>query len=128
MAVTSRNFKDKAARLRAKVRGHHKWKMFLYAAIVIACGFGIWISSTNQGWIARDSFMKTFSVDRERVVTVYSANGEVIRRFDGTYNVEFFSDRYVVIMNQRTGERVNLYGSSAVVVDESPDYDHNTVN
>lgn len=110
--------------LKEKTKGHRKWNMFIYAAIMISCCFGIWITSTNQGWIARDSFVKTFSTDRERVITVYSADGKAIRRFDGTYNVEFFSDKYIVIMNQNTGERVNLYGASAVVVDESPDFDH----
>lgn len=110
--------------LKEKTKRHHKWKMFAYAAIILFIMGYIWLFHTNTGWIARDSFIKTFSTDRERVITVYSADGEMIRRFDGTYNVEFFSDKYIVIMNQHTGERVNLYGASAVVMDESPDFDH----
>lgn len=45
--------------------------------------------------------------------------GEPIRRFKGTYNVEFFNNKYIVIMNQHTGERVNVYGNSTIVIDES---------
>ena len=88
------------------------------------CLFLIWLTQTNQGWIARNSFMKTFETNRERVVTVYGANGQPVREFVGTYNVEFFSDKYLVIMNQNTGERVNVYGNSVIVIDESPDYSH----
>ena len=110
--------------IKEKLRGHHRWKTFAYAGIVVTCLFLIWLTQTNQGWIARNSFMKTFETNRERVVIVYSADGEPVRKFIGTYNVEFFSDKYLVIMNQNTGERVNVYGSSVIVIDESPDYSH----
>lgn len=110
--------------IKEKLRGHHRWKTFAYAGIVVMCLFLIWLTQTNQGWIARNSFMKTFETNRERVVIVYSADGEPVRKFIGTYNVEFFSDKYLVIMNQNTGERVNVYGSSVIVIDESPDYSH----
>ena len=114
--------KNGVSNLRQKVKGHHKWKMFLYAAIMIVIAFTIWLTSTNRGWIARSSFMKTFDVETQRIVMVYSADGSKIREFRGTYNVEFFSDDYLIIMNQKTGERVNLYGASTIVVDEAPEF------
>ena len=110
--------------IKEKLRGHHRWKTFAYAGIVVMCLFLIWLTQTNQGWIARNSFLKTFDTQRQRVVTVYGANGEPIREFKGTYNVEIFNDEYLVIMNQNTGERVNVYGGSTIVIDESPQFDH----
>ena len=71
--------------------------------------------------------MKTFDTQRERIVTVYAANGEPIREFEGTYNVEIFNDEYLVIMNQNTGERVNVYGGFSIVIDESPKFDHTVI-
>lgn len=68
--------------------------------------------------------MKTFEINRERIVTVYSADGEPVRKFIGTYNVEIFNDQYLVIMNQNTGERINVYGDSSIIIDESPDFNH----
>ena len=85
----------------------------------------ILISNSNQADIFyQNSFLKTFDTQRERVVTVYGANGEPIREFKGTYNVEIFNDEYLVIMNQNTRERVNVYGGSTIVIDESPQFDH----
>lgn len=123
MSVFS-NIKSRVQNLREKFKGHKKWKMFLYAGIIIFTSGVIWLTQTNQGWIARNSFFKTFDTQRERIVTVYGANGESIREFKGTYNVEIFNDKYLVIMNQNTGERVNVYGGSTIVIDESPQFDH----
>ena len=123
MSVFS-NIKSRVQNLGEKLKGHKKWKMFLYAGILILISMTIWLTQTNQGWIARNSFLKTFDTQRERIVTVYGANGEPIREFKGTYNVEIFNDKYLVIMNQNTGERVNVYGGSTIVIDESPQFDH----
>ena len=119
-----RNIQSRVQSLKKKTQGYHKWKMFLYAGIIILIAGVIWLTQTNQGWIARNSFFKTFDTNRERIVTVYGANGEPVRRFEGTYNVEFFDDKYLVIMNQHTDERVNVYGNSTIVIDESPQFDH----
>lgn len=116
--------KKRVNSIREKTKGHRKWKMFVYAGIIVFISGVIWLTQTNQGWIARNSFFKTFDTNRERIVTVYGANGEPVRRFEGTYNVEFFDDKYLVIMNQHTGERVNVYGNSTIVIDESPQFDH----
>ena len=96
----------------------------LCAAGLIICLFLTWLLGTNQGWIARNSFFKTFDTVAQRIVTVYGANGELIRYFEGSYNVENFNNQYWVIMNQRTGERINIYGDSTIIIDESPDFNH----
>lgn len=120
-----RNVKSRVQNLKKKTQGHHKWKMFLYAGIFILILGIIWLTQTNQGWIARNSFLKTFDTTTERIVTVYGANGEPIRYFEGTYNVENFNGQYWIIMNQQTGERVNIYGNSTIIIDESPSFNHN---
>ena len=94
------------------------------AAGLIICLFLVWLFGTNTGWIARNSFFKTFDIDTQRIVTVYGANGEFIRYFEGSYNVENFNNQYWVIMNQRTGERINIYGDSTIIIDESPNFNH----
>lgn len=119
-----KNMLERVHSLQNKLSVHKRWKPIFYIVVIVFCLFGLWLTTTNQGWIARNSFFKTFDTNRHRVITVYSADGSPIRCFDGTYNVEFFADDYLVIMNQNTGERINLYGTSAVVVDESPDFDH----
>lgn len=119
-----KNLKKGVQNIEEKIRGHHKWKMFLYAGIIVLILGVIWLMQTNRGWVARNNFFKTFDTNRERIVTVYGANGEPVRKFKGTYNVEFFDDKDIVIMNQHTGEIVNVYGNSTIVIDESPEFDH----
>ena len=115
---------DGLASLRTRFKPNFAAKVFIYIAIILVLMGALWVATTNRGWIARDSFMKTFATDRERVVTVYSEDGTVISQFCGTYNVEFFDDDYIVVMNQRTGERVNVYGQGSIIIDEDPTYDH----
>ena len=119
-----KNLKKGVQNIEEKTRGHHKWKMFLYAGIIVLILCIIWLMQTNRGWIVRNNFFKTFDTSRERIVTVYGPNGEPVRKFEGTYNVEFFDDKDIVIMNQHTGEIVNVYGNSTIVIDESPEFDH----
>ena len=122
------NLKDRTGdgltSLRTRFKPNFAAKVFIYIAIILVLMGALWVATTNRGWIARDSFIKTFATDRERVVTVYSEDGTVIRQFHGTYNVEFFDDDYIVVMNQRTGERVNVYGQGSIIIDEDPTYDH----
>ena len=115
---------DELTSLLERFRPSFAVKVFIYIIIILVLLGTLWVATTNRGWIARDSFMKTFATDRERVVTVYSEDGTVIRQFYGTYNVEFFDDDYIVVMNQRTGERVNVYGQGSIIIDEDPVHDH----
>ena len=119
-----KNLKKGVQNIEEKTRGHHKWKMFLYAGIIVLILGVIWLMQTDRGWIVRNNFFKTFDTDQERIVTVYGPNGEPVRKFEGTYKVDFFDDKHLVIMNQYTGEIVNVYGNSTIVIDESPEFDH----
>lgn len=117
---------EKMGKIKEKVKlpSRSRTISILCAAGLIICLFLIWLLGTNQGWIARNSFFKTFDTVTQRIVTVYGANGELIRYFEGSYNVENFNNQYWVIMNQRTGERINIYGDSTIIIDESPDFNH----
>lgn len=117
---------EKLGKIKEKVKlpSRSRTISVLCAAGLIICLFLIWLLGTNTGWIARNSFFKTFDIDTQRIVTVYGANGELIRYFEGSYNVENFNNQYWVIMNQRTGERINIYGDSTIIIDESPDFNH----
>lgn len=117
---------EKMGKIKEKVKLPSRSRIIsvLCAAGLIICLFLIWLLGSNQGWIARNSFFKTFDINTQRIVTVYGANGELIRYFEGTYNVENFNNQYWVIMNQHTGERINIYGDSTIIIDESPDINH----
>lgn len=117
---------EKMGKIKEKVKlpSRSRTISILCAAGLIICLFLIWLLGSNQGWIARNSFFKTFDINTQRIVTVYGANGELIRYFEGTYNVENFNNQYWVIMNQHTGERINIYGDSTIIIDESPDFNH----
>lgn len=117
---------EKMGKIKEKVKPPSRSRTIsiLCAAGLIVCLFLIWLLGTNTGWIARNSFFKTFDTVTQRIVTVYGANGELIRYFEGSYNVENFNNQYWVIMNQRTGERINIYGDSTIIIDESPDFNH----
>lgn len=117
---------EKMGKIKEKVKlpSRSRTISVLCAAGLIICLFLIWLLGSNQGWIARNSFFKTFDINTQRIVTVYGANGELIRYFEGTYNVENFNNQYWVIMNQHTGERINIYGDSTIIIDESPDFNH----
>lgn len=117
---------EKMGKIKEKVKLPSRSRIIsvLCAAGLIICLFLIWLFGSNTGWIARNSFFKTFDISTQRIVTVYGANGELIRYFEGSYNVENFNNQYWVIMNQHTGERINIYGDSTIIIDESPDFNH----
>jgi hypothetical protein len=54
------SFKDRVQNIKEKTKGHHKWKMFLYAGIIVSIMFFTWLFGTNTGWLARQSLMKIF--------------------------------------------------------------------
>ena len=51
-----RNIQSRVQSLKKKTQGHHKWKMFLYAGIIILMLGYVWLFYTNTGWLARTSF------------------------------------------------------------------------
>ena len=92
-----------------------KWKFFLAAAIlIVGCGY-IWLFHTNVGWIARNSFFKTFDRNPDRIIKVYAGN-ELIEEYRGAYTIENYQG-YLVLIDFEHDTRTNLYGDIIAVVD-----------
>ena len=118
MSVFS-NIKSRVQNLGEKFQGHKKWKMFLYAGILIF-GMGyIWLFHTNIGWLARTSFEKTSKQDPNRIVRIYAGN-ELIDTYIGHYTVEQYQG-YLVIIDFDNHERINVYGEVTAIVDTPRD-------
>lgn len=113
------NIKSRVQNLEEQFKGHKKWKMFLYAGILIL-GMGyIWLFHTNTGWLARTSFEKTFKQDPNRVVRIYAGN-ELIDTYIGHYAVEQYQG-YLVVIDFDNQERINVYGEVTAIVDTPRD-------
>ena len=118
MSVFS-NIKSRVQNLGEKLKGHKKWKMFLYAGILILTMVYIWLFHTNTGWLARTSFIKTFDHEPERIVRVYAGN-EKIAEYVGHYTVENYNG-YFCVIDFDNQERINLYGDVIAIVDTPRD-------
>lgn len=94
-----------------------KAKCFLIAGVVVITCFVLWLMTTHTGLLARTSFFKTFDPEVQQNVTVYGANGEILRRYEGNYDVEHFKGHYT-ILNLDDETRVDLYGDVVVIIDE----------
>ena len=103
--------------VRTKKENHKsgKWKFFMAAAALILCCGYIWLFHTNVGWIARNSFFKTFDRSPDRIVKVYTGN-ELIQEYRGAYTIEQYQG-YLVLINFEDQTRTNLYGDVIAVVD-----------
>lgn len=101
--------------LREKTKGHRKWKMFVYAAIILFVMGYIWLFHTNTGWLVRTSFDKTFRKDPNRIVRIYAGN-ELIDTYVGHYAVEPYNG-YLVVIDFDNQERINIYGEVTAIVD-----------
>lgn len=101
--------------IREKTKGHRKWKMFIYAGIVIFLAGYIWLFYTNTGWLARTSLDKTFGQDRNRIVKIYAGN-KLIDTYVGHYTVEPYRG-YLVVIDFDNQERINIYGDVTAIVD-----------
>lgn len=101
--------------IREKTKGHCKWKMFIYAGIILFLAGYIWLFHTNTGWLARTSFDKTFRKDPNRIVRIYAGN-ELIDTYVGHYAVEPYNG-YLVVIDFDNQERINIYGEVTAIVD-----------
>lgn len=102
---------------KVKPKRHRKAYSFIIAGLIVVVCFCWWLFDTNTGWIARTSWDKTFDTTSEHIVTVYDGVGNPVRVYKGTYNVED-RGKYWIIMNVNTGERINVYGNSMIIIDE----------
>lgn len=87
----------------------------LCAAGLIICLFLIWLFGTNTGWLARQSFFKSFDRAPERIVRIYSGS-ELIATYEGHYTVEQYQS-YLVVIDFDREQRINVYGDVAAIVD-----------
>ena len=110
-----RNIQSWVQSLKKKTQGHHKWKMFLYAGIIIFILTYVWLFYTNTGWLARTSFFKSFDHHPDRVVRIY-AGSEQIAEYVGHYTIENYQG-YLVLIDFDNQERINLYGDVIAIID-----------
>lgn len=81
---------------------------------VFALFFIGYIFFTKNGMLIQDSFYRAFNdVAEVRTVEVYSG-GTLIDEYKGYYRVEQYKG-YLVLINEITGERADIYGASVVV-------------
>lgn len=95
-------------------------RAFVVAFFIVLVCSGLWLFGTNTGYLARTSFTKTFDRDREKVITVYAADGTPIRTYRGKYVLESWRGHYSII-DVKNEERIDIYGNSSVLVDEDLD-------
>lgn len=107
---TKNNWKDKRTR-RIRI-------ISLLIGLVIAFIL-IYVFFTQPGSLIRDSFAKSFNgITEIRNVQVYSGPN-LIREYTGHYGIEQYHG-YLVIMNYDTGERTDIYGSTAIIINNAP--------
>lgn len=81
---------------------------------LVALLFIVYVFFTKEGMLVQDSFHRTFNkVGEVRTVEVYSG-GTLIDEYKGYYRVEQYKG-YLVLINETTGERTDIYGASVVV-------------
>jgi hypothetical protein len=113
--------KDKLGKIKEKLtlRHHKKAYSFIVAGIIVVALFLTWFLGTPTGQLAQQSFSKSFNdIPEEHVIEVYSGNTK-IKEYVGFYRVERYQS-YLVILNDVTGERIDVYGAS-VIVNEKKD-------
>lgn len=104
-----------------------KAKWFVIAGIIVITCLVLWLTTTHTGLLARTSFFKTFDPEVQQNVTVYGADGQVLRRYEGNYDVEHFNGHYT-ILNLDNETRVDLYGEVVVIIDEPQPQQETTEN
>ena len=114
--------KDKLGKIKEKLtfRHHKKAYSFIVAGIIVVALFLTWFLGTPTGQLAQQSFSKSFNdIPEDRCVEVYAA-GEKIKTFVGHYRVERYQS-YLIVYNDDTGERTDIYGDCAVIINHPHD-------
>lgn len=96
------------------LKKHKKAYSFIIAAIFILTLVAVWFFRTPTGELAQYSFFKSFNpIPEEHVIEVYSGNTK-IKEYVGYYRIEQYQN-YVVVLNDVTKERIDIYGGSIIV-------------
>lgn len=108
---------EKMGKIKEKVKlpSRSRTISILCAAGLIICLFLIWLFGTSTGWLARQSFFKSFDHAPERIVRIYSGS-ELIATYEGHYTVEVYKS-YLVVIDFDREQRINVYGDVAAIVD-----------
>ena len=108
---------EKMGKIKEKVKLPSRSRIIsvLCAAGLIICLFLIWLFGSNTGWLARQSFFKSFDRAPERIVSIYSGS-ELIATYKGHYTVEQYQG-YLVVIDFDREQRINVYGDVAAIVD-----------
>lgn len=120
------NIKDKFIGLKNRLglKGHKKVYSFIIAGILVLVLAGIWFFGTPTGQLAQYSFFKSFNqIPEEHVIEVYSG-GSKIKEYVGYYRCEQYQG-YLVLINDVTKERIDIYGADAIIINEKKDYTDN---
>lgn len=115
------SIKEKIIKIKNRQKRHKKLYSFIAAALVIFFCFGyFYFQNTIPGSLIAHSFYKTMNGESEnREIEIYSGN-HLVRSYHGRYVVEQYSG-YVILVNQDTNERIDIYGASVIV--NSPEGD-----
>ena len=108
--------KEKWVRIKEKLipSGHKKAYSFIIAGVLVLGLFCVWFFMTPTGQLAQYSFFKSFNdIPEEHIIEIYSGNTK-IKELEGYYRIEQYQG-YIVIINERTKERTDVYGASVIV-------------
>lgn len=85
--------------------------------LVICCGILWWLYNTEGGKRTIKDTQSNISGGIERVITVYDIDGEIIKRYEGRFDVEYNSER--IKFDDEEGKRhVIYYTTGTVTIDE----------
>lgn len=80
-------------------------------------GMSTYYKNTESGKRALKSQKSNFDSGIERIVTIYDVNGEVIKQYEGKFDVEYDDDR--ILFDDEKGKRhVVYYTTGTVAIDE----------
>jgi len=94
-----------------------KAKWFAVAGVIVTVVMCIWLFATNSGMIARLGFMDNFDKTVSQDISVYGSDGNILRRYEGNYDVARLDGHYTVI-NLDNQTRIDFYGDVVVIIDE----------
>lgn len=88
------------------------------AAIVITFAIQMWYyHSTESGKRAMKSQESNLNAGIERSVSVYDVDGDLIKKYEGRFDVDYDSDR--IIFDDEHGKRhIIYYPTGTVIIDE----------
>lgn len=85
--------------------------------VPIFAGFKWYYNNTASGARAFKSQESNFNMGIERKVTVYDMEGDIIKEYEGKFDIEYDDDR--ILFDDENGQRhIIYYPTGTVIVDE----------